>query len=1063
MENFGPFAVARELDSANGATVYKARKEGDRKGEYVVKVFSLERLVSEEGEGVKSELDPLFKDIGSSFTSRVNLQKQAAENSPLFVPVLAAGHDERGAWYATRFYTRSARGMLDRLVALEARDLFHLIQSVVKASLYLKETSGRSHGNLKPSNIFIEGAGKPKNSRVLVSDPLAGDAKDAAACELADLRAVGELIYQFVLRRKVDFSTGWVILPVEATKEWTGLFEKKTAGWLTLCNRLLDRNLSLETYGLEKLAADLRSLKPKRSVAVTVIPVAAVLLLAAGVTAFIFVRARTYGTLEATINPPGSRVIIIPTDAAGFEDRQHILTNAAPLKLSLKRGTYKIEAEHPSVYGSLVSARKVQITIEPGKTLKTNLSLPYGGLIVSSEPPGAEFEFGGRKVQTPFTNLYSPPGEVAFQLWRDGYETTNFSLTIPSNHTAVAVAARLRLPAAGSVLMEFTSDPPGADVLLDGNSLGQAPLRTSVVEGRHQLTAQLPGFETQNRPLEVRRGSAPMQSFYFQHGALIVENTDPSAVQILLNNRLVGMSPTNLALPVGRYRVTFRANGYETNIMTVTVADRSSQRFSPVLKAIAGFVELVSEIPGTEIRNQANVLLATNISDSPIELALRPGSYTLRATHGDLVPFEIGRVDVKPGLTNIAPPIRFTYGTVSFTRVEPANASIRRADGGPVEVGAPVYQRPDSPVVYLAEAPGYQTYSNAITVASRQTRSFEINLPRQTVAVNLVSDPPGAEFFDNGVKLSAGGPEYRLPWGAAQVVGRFARLGAITNDVEIKLSGPNAVPVFKFTYGTILMTNLPNDVVVKEGNEQLPMTSEPLPMAYDWPGHHVYDLYEEDQKVDTVTTNLPLGAVIRLNTHIAARGYANSIGLRLEKIKNLFGPGQDGWVGQSEVTQEQYERVVGANANPSKYKGPNLPVDNVSWVQAEEFCQKLTQMDKRPPPGPPGQYQLPTLDEWKRFSAGANLKWAVTGTNQPAVVGSRGSDTFGLNDVFGNMREWLAGSDPQNKSFIGGGFRSRLSFGGMRTFVNPEQLQLDQSSDDLGLRVIWVPNAITSR
>src|SRR5208337_1368498 len=326
----------------------------------------------------------------------------------------------------------------------------------------------------------------------------------------------------------------------------------------------------------------------------------------------------------------------------------------------------------------------------------------------------------------------------------------------PTNHTVVQVAARLRLPAAGSVLMGFTSDPPGAEVLLDGNSLGKAPLRTSVVEGRHQLTAQLSGFETQNRPLDVRRGGMPEQSFYFQHGILTVENTDPSAVQILVNDHLVGASPTNLALPVGRFSVTFRANGYETNTTTITVTDRSNQRFTPVLKAIAGFVELVSAIPGTEIRDQANVLLATNISDTPTELALRPGSYTLRAAHGDLVPFEIGRVDVKPGLTNIAPPIRFTYGTVKFASIQPPTAIIRRADGVPVPVGDLVFQRPDSPVVYLAEAPGYQTFSNAISVAASQIRQLDISLPRQTVPVNLVSDPPGAEFFDNGTRLNAG-------------------------------------------------------------------------------------------------------------------------------------------------------------------------------------------------------------------------------------------------------------------------------------------------------------------
>ena len=405
-----------------------------------------------------------------------------------------------------------------------------------------------------------------------------------------------------------------------------------------------------------------------------------------------------------------------------------------------------------------------------------------------------------------------------------------------------------------------------------------------------------------------------------------MENTDPSGLQILLDDRLIGVSPTNIALPVGRFRVTFRANGYETNTTTVTVADKSSQRFSPVLKALAGFVELVSDIPGTEIRDQANTLLATNISEATTELPLRPGTYTLRATHGDLDPFEIGRVDVKPGLTNVVPQIHFTFGTVAFTNVEPSNAVILRAESVPVEVGAPVFQRPNSPVLYRVEAPGYQTYSNSVVVAARQTRQFGVNLPRQTVAVNLVSDPPGAEFFNNSAKLSATGSEYRLPWGLARLVGRFARLGAITNEVEIKLGGPNAVPEFKFTYGTIMLTNLPDDVVVKGGNEPLATLSRPLRLAYDRPGRHVYDLYERDQKVDTVTTNLPSGAVIVLQSEIASREYVNGIGLRLEKVKDLFGPGKDGWVGKSEVTQAQDQQVMGANSNPSKYKGPNLPV-----------------------------------------------------------------------------------------------------------------------------------------
>jgi PEGA domain/Sulfatase-modifying factor enzyme 1 len=1060
-ELFGPFEAGREIASANGATVYRAKQAGDLKREYVIKLFSpADAAITDAGEA-KAELAPLFQDLISAFISRINLQKQAAESAPWFAPILASGQDRRGAWYATHFYARSVQGMLDRLVALETRDLFPLIQSVVKAALHLKKTAGRSHGNLKPSNIFIDGAGKPRSSRVLVSDPLAGEARDAAVFELADLRAVGELLYQLALRRKVDFSTGWVILPVEATRDWTALFGKQTSNWIDLCNKLLDPNLSLAHYNLEKLDADLASLKPKLPLAVTLVPAAVVVLLAAGLAAWFFVRTRNYGTLEVTIVPPGSRLVIIPTDAAGFEDWQRAQTNAAPVKISLKKGTYEIEAEHPSIYGNLVSARRLPITIKPGKTVRTALSLSYGGLVVSSEPPGAKFEINGRPAQTPFTNLYLPPGQLTFQLWRDGYETTNLSVIVAANHALAEVAARLKQPAPGSVLVEFTSDPPGANILLDGHSLGEAPLRMSVVEGRHEITAELPSFTTERRALVVRRGATLSQAFYFPHGTLSVENSDPSAVEIFVNHRLVGTSPTNVFLPVGRFDLAFRANGYTTNSATISVADKGRLQFSPTLKAIAGFVQLASDVPGTEIRDQADALLATNISDVPTELALRPGSYTLHATHGDLDPFEIGRVDVKPGLTNIAPPIRFTFGTVMFTNVEPVNAAIRRVGQTPVQAGTSVFQRPGSPVVYLAEAPGYQTYSNAVVVAAGETRQLGINLPKQTVAVNLASDPPGAEFFDNGAKLSGSGPEYGLPWGASRLVGFFPRLGAITNNVEIKLSGPNTVPEFKFTYGTIVLTNLPGDVVVKENDEPLLATAGPLRRVYDQPGRHVYDLYEQGEKVDTVVTNFPAGAVITLHSAIAAREYVDGIGLRLEKVRNLFGPGKDGWVGKSEVTEAQYEKVMGTN--PSKYEGADLPVENVSWLQAEEFCRKLTQMDQQTPPGPPGQYELPTLEQWKKFSSGANLKWAVTGQNLPARVGSKGPDALGLNDVYGNVFEWLGGGGPQNKNFIGGGFRSRLGFGGMQTFVAPQQLQLDQTYDDLGFRVIWVPNSAAAR
>jgi len=146
-------------------------------------------------------------------------------------------------------------------------------------------------------------------------------------------------------------------------------------------------------------------------------------------------------------------------------------------------------------------------------------------------------------------------------------------------------------------------------------------------------------------------------------------------------------------------------------------------------------------------------------------------------------------------------------------------------------------------------------------------------------------------------------------------------------------------------------------------------------------------------------------------------------------------------------------------ANPSSHQsGDEYPVENVSWIQATQFCFKLTQMDSKPPPGPKGQYTLPTAEQWGKYSTGADLKSAVYGAAQPAPVGSKGpANAAELYDVLGNVREWLQGGDETNKLHIGGGYKSFAAMGGVQRFRTPEGLKLDLVSEDLGFRVIWIP------
>ena len=67
------------------------------------------------------------------------------------------------------------------------------------------------------------------------------------------------------------------------------------------------------------------------------------------------------------------------------------------------------------------------------------------------------------------------------------------------------------------------------------------------------------------------------------------------------------------------------------------------------------------------------------------------------------------------------------------------------------------------------------------------------------------------------------------------------------------------------------------------------------------------------------------------------------------------------FLGKYEVTQEEYEKVMGKN--PSRSKGNRLPIDDLSWLAAKEFCEKLNSMKGLVPEG--WTYTLPTEAQWE--------------------------------------------------------------------------------------------------
>jgi formylglycine-generating enzyme required for sulfatase activity len=127
-----------------------------------------------------------------------------------------------------------------------------------------------------------------------------------------------------------------------------------------------------------------------------------------------------------------------------------------------------------------------------------------------------------------------------------------------------------------------------------------------------------------------------------------------------------------------------------------------------------------------------------------------------------------------------------------------------------------------------------------------------------------------------------------------------------------------------------------------------------------------------------------------------------------------------------EVTQAEYSAIMGVN--PSKHKNPQNPVDSVSWFDAVEYCNRLSEKAGLKPAyvisgkqvswdKNSGGFRLPTEAEWEyacragsvsRYNTGdiISAASAAFGTRRPSPAGTFAPNAWGLFDMHGNTAEW---------------------------------------------------------
>ena len=127
------------------------------------------------------------------------------------------------------------------------------------------------------------------------------------------------------------------------------------------------------------------------------------------------------------------------------------------------------------------------------------------------------------------------------------------------------------------------------------------------------------------------------------------------------------------------------------------------------------------------------------------------------------------------------------------------------------------------------------------------------------------------------------------------------------------------------------------------------------------------------------------------------------------------------WMGKYEVTQAQWETIMGKN--PSYFKGADRPVETVSWNDCQAFVKQLNAHQVDATLQVAYTFRLPSEAEWE-YAARAGTQtaysfgddpnqlgeyvWFGDNSNETHPVGQKQPNGFGLYDMHGNVWEWVA-------------------------------------------------------
>ena len=282
----------------------------------------------------------------------------------------------------------------------------------------------------------------------------------------------------------------------------------------------------------------------------------------------------------------------------------------------LREGSHRVAAE---LQGYYPIDEVIDVGVLPDQTFEFEFVRLPGLVTFRTEPEAAaEISLNGEVIgTTPLVDFEVRPGTHQVQFVAERYLSEVATLDTEGGHERQTLAVALT-PSWAPVTV--TSEPPGAEIRVDGRALEVTPATLELTAGEREIELALAGYNGASREIRIF-ANQPLALDPFvltlADGRVEIMTTPPDA-NVSLNGQYRGQTPVDFRLPPNvRHQLSVRRPGYEPITRELVIGPGGRERLAIDLEPLLGVVRVTSEPAGAAV-----LVGEREAGETPVELEL---------------------------------------------------------------------------------------------------------------------------------------------------------------------------------------------------------------------------------------------------------------------------------------------------------------------------------------------------------------------------------------------------------------------------------------------------------